>query len=340
MRRTTRLLAIAATGAALVATALPATAITGGQPTGDGSFRNVALITFYAKDFEDETVYYRYRCTGTLVSPTVVLTAAHCTYITGGATLVTFSPDVAPVAPPNNDPLLSPLPRAADDSATGPDGWGSSSTGFAHVGTTKGNQKYYDWYKLTYGTTLENPTYYSGTAYKHPDYSNFTDLKNWNDVGVIVLDQEVEGIGTAPVAPQGFLDQFTPKVLNKTVFTPVGYGTEVRKPVAGPQKPTPMSYPLIRRVTTSNGQKLTPQILQTNGNPNNNIGDGGTCFGDSGGPTFKDGYVVTVTSYGYTSNCRYLDGLQRIDIPGVADILADAIGDSGSVPANWELISR
>ena len=29
-----------------------------------------------------------------------------------------------------------------------------------------------------------------------------------------------------------------------------------------------MSYPLIRRYTTSPGQKLTPQILQLNGNPN------------------------------------------------------------------------
>lgn len=31
---------------------------------------------------------------------------------------------------------------------------------------------------------------------------------------------------------------------------------------------------------------------------------------------------VTVTSYGYTQNCRYLDGLQRVDIPIVQDWLA------------------
>jgi hypothetical protein len=31
---------------------------------------------------------------------------------------------------------------------------------------------------------------------------------------------------------------------------------------------------------------------------------------------------VTVTSYGYTSNCRYLGGLQRVDIPVVQDWLA------------------
>lgn len=43
----------------------------------------------------------------------------------------------------------------------------------------------------------------------------------------------------------------------------------------------------------------------------------GTCFGDSGGPVFLDGAIVGVTSYGYTDNCRYLGGYQRLDIPVV-----------------------
>ena len=34
------------------------------------------------------------------------------------------------------------------------------------------------------------------------------------------------------------------------------------------------------------------------------------------------GYVVADTSYGYTNNCRYLGGLQRIDIPVVQNWLA------------------
>ena len=53
-----------------------------------------------------------------------------------------------------------------------------------------------------------------------------------------------------------------------------------------------MTYPLIRRYVDMPGQKLTPQILQTNGNPNDNKGTGGTCFGDSGGPVFLDGEIV------------------------------------------------
>ena len=96
----------------------------------------------------------------------------------------------------------------------------------------------------------------------------------------------------------------------------------MRKPDSGKQKPTPQSYPLIRRVAYSPGQKLTPQIVQMNGNINDTRGTGGTCFGDSGGPSFVDGKLVTVTSYGYTDNCRYLGGYQRVDIPVVQDWLS------------------
>jgi hypothetical protein len=258
-------------------TAIAASAITGGQPDGEGH-PNVAMIAFYDPDG-------RFRCSATLVSPTVLVTAAHCTDGTVGKTAVTFDPVVAE-APP------SPLPVAANPAA------GYTSAELAAAG------------------------YLSGTAHTHPDYSDFTDLKNWNDVGVIVLDAPVTDRAPATVAPTSYLDRFTPNILNQTLFTSVGYGTEVRQADSGARKPTPQSYPIMRRVTEEKGQKLTPQILQVNGNENDPFGGGGTCFGDSGGPSFKGGYQVTVTSYGYTSNCRYLGGLQRIDIPVVQDWLA------------------
>ncbi|GGB73008.1 pterin-4-alpha-carbinolamine dehydratase [Knoellia flava TL1] len=273
-----RIAAAGVLAAGLVAgTALAASAITGGQPDGEGH-PNVGLIAFY-----DATG--RYRCTASLVTPTVLVTAAHCTDGTVGKTAVTFETKIAD-APP------SPLPVAKDTTA----GYTSAE--------------------------LKAAGYLSGTAHTHPAYSDFTDMKNWNDVGVIVLDEAVTGIAPVKVAPSGYLNRFTPRILNQTLFTSVGYGTEVRQAETGPRKPTPQSYPLLRRVTEEKGQKLTPQILQVNGNENDPFGGGGTCFGDSGGPTFKGGYQVTVTSYGYTSNCRYLGGLQRIDIPVVQDWLA------------------
>lgn len=273
---------LAVTAVALsVAGASPASAITGGQPDGE-EHPNVGLILAYGDDGG------RYRCSATLIEPTVLLTAAHCTDGTVGSTLVTFDSVVA-VAPP------APFPDAADPS----------------VGYTDAE--------------ITGAGYLSGTAATHPGYSDFTDVDNWNDVGLIVLDEPVTDIEPATIAPVGYLDQFASPALNRTLFEVVGYGTEVRKPEAGPQKPQPMSYPLIRRNTTSPGQKLTPQILQLQGNPNDNRGGGGTCFGDSGGPVFHGDYIVAVTSYTYTANCRYLGGYQRVDIPVVQDWLADEL---------------
>jgi len=280
MRRTLRKVALlaAATVTLSVAVASPAAAITGGEPDGN-RHPNVALISFY-----DEDDGLRYRCSATLISPTVLITAAHCTEGTAGSTLVTFESVIAEEPP-------SPLPVAADPT----------------VGYTP--------------EEIQAAGYISGTPIAHPEYSDFTDVDNWNDVGVVVLDEAVTGIEPATVAPENYLDEFAQPTLNRTIFELVGYGTEVRKPEAGPQKPAPMSYPLIRRYTTSPGQKLTPQILQLQGNPNDVRGGGGTCFGDSGGPVFLNGYLVGVTSYTYTSNCRYLGGYQRVDIPVVQDWL-------------------
>lgn len=257
-----------------------AVAITGGTPDGNGH-PSVGMIMFYEGGS-------RYRCTATLVTPTVLLTAAHCTMGTAGKTLVTFDSVIAE-APPNG------IPAASDPAA-----------GYLATDVSKDTTR----------------TWYAGQSAYHPQYSDFTDMANWNDVGVVVLDTPVAGITPSKIAPLNYLAQFAQPKLNSTLFTIVGYGTEVRKPDSGPQKPAPMSYPLIRRVAEAPGQKLTPQILQVNGNPNDIRGTGGSCFGDSGGPTFKDGYIVTVTSYGYTQNCRYLDGLQRVDIAVVQDWLA------------------
>ena len=256
---------------------VPALAITGGQPDGEGH-PNVAMIVFY-----DDAG--RFRCTATLASPTVLITAAHCTAGTLGKTAVTFQSVITETGP-------SPIPPAADPT----------------VGYT--------------ASELAADGLLSGTAHAHPDYSNFTDVNNWNDVGVIKLDSPVTGITPAQLTPLNYLEQFNPPKLRKTLFTVVGYGTEVRKLNGTTGKPTPMSYPLIRRVTDSPGQKLDPQLLQLNGNIHDTAGGGGTCFGDSGGPVLKNGYIVADTSYVYTNNCRYLGGFQRLDIPSVQNWLA------------------
>ena len=74
----------------------------------------------------------------------------------------------------------------------------------------------------------------------------------------MVLDEPVTGIAPAALADPGRLDLIAASQLRKTLFTAVGYGTEVRKPDAGPQKPTPMSYPLIRRYVEMPGPEADP----------------------------------------------------------------------------------
>ncbi len=258
-------------------------ASTGGTRDTANVYSNVGLILAYGDDGG------RYRCSATLITPTVLLTAAHCTDGTVGKTLVDFDPVIAEQPP-------APFPAAADPAA------GYTSAEIAAAG------------------------FRAGTARTHPAYSDFTDLDNWNDVGVVVLDSPATGVKTSPVAGVGTLDRIKKSDLSKTLFRAVGYGTEVRKPESGPQKPTPFDFPLVRRYVDMPGQKLTPQILQTNGNPNDNKGTGGTCFGDSGGPVFYGGQVVAVTSYGYTDNCRYLGGYQRVDITAAQEWLATVTG--------------
>ena len=60
----------------------PAGAISGGDLDGN-DHPNVAMIVFYQPDG-------RFRCSATLVSPTVLVTAAHCTEGVRGKTIVTL----------------------------------------------------------------------------------------------------------------------------------------------------------------------------------------------------------------------------------------------------------
>ena len=156
-----RVSAVAAAAAAVVlATAAPAGAITGGTFDAENSYDNVGLIAFY-----DDGV--RYRCSATLVSPTVLLTAAHCTFGVEGGTVVTFDNDL-------NDDGPAPLPVAADPAA-----------GYAPSDAPAG--------------------WYFGEGETHPRYSDFADMKNWNDVGVVVLAAPITDIAPAPLAPTNHL---------------------------------------------------------------------------------------------------------------------------------------
>jgi len=187
-----RLRVLAIVLSALVALGLqsPAMAITGGTADGD-AHPNVAAILAYSPEG-------RFLCTATLIRPTVLLTAGHCTDGVTGRVLVDFDSVIA------EEP---PLPFAAAD----PD------QGFttAEIAAT-GHQ--------------------AGTAYTYPGFDDFADAKNPNDVGVVVLDEPAPVAPTA-LAPVGTLDAIDQSALSKSDFTLVGYGAEVRKAGTGPAAP-------------------------------------------------------------------------------------------------------
>jgi trypsin len=280
MKRTAAL-ALAALAASL-GTVGTAWAITGGELDGN-AHPNVAMIVFYQPDG-------RFRCTATLVSPTVLVTAAHCTDGVLGKSIVTFD-SVAPAT----------SPRAADDS--GPD------DGISEIG---------------YQAPV--PNWLTGTPHAHPLWDGEFRLNDLHDVGVVVLDRPYLGVAAAQLPPANYLDGLANGNggLNKQTFTLVGYGVFVEKPPDGKQKPQDVSD-RTRRFTTAVGQNLSSQTLKLAENEKDSRAGGGSCLGDSGGPVFHSGLLVGDTSFGAGQFCRSAGSHYRLDTADARSFLDDYV---------------
>ena len=152
------------------------------------------------------------------------------------------------------------------------------------------------------------------TSFPHPEYDDRAFYIH--DAGVIELDQAQPGpYATIPTAD--YLQKYAGR-RNEHRFEVVGYGLERAHPV--------FEFGGDSRL------KAEPRLLNLVSNPkktyiqlSNNPVTGGTCFGDSGGPTFDDTnslLVVAVTSFGYSPNCTGVGGAYRLDQPDDLAFLA------------------
>ncbi len=149
-------------------------------------------------------------------------------------------------------------------------------------------------------------TLHAGTAVPHPSFA-CCGANDTFDIAVVVLDAEVTG-SPAPIASPGFLGQMSMAALRSAQFTAVGYGgvRETRKTAfQGIVDPEGVRSYAHQSALSLTGAWLTLSMNQA-------TGDGGTCYGDSGGPHFLGNIVVSITVTGDTP-CKATDKTYRID---------------------------
>lgn len=153
---------------------------------------------------------------------------------------------------------------------------------------------------------------YTGTFHGDPLYSGVQ--SDPNDIAVVELDKAVKDITPATLPAAGSLS----KLSTTQTFTSVGYGAyEVTNQPGGHQ----YLYNDVRMVTTGTPNATNPAWLRISMNPA--TGNGGTCYGDSGGPNFlgASGTVAGITITG-DAVCRATNVVYRLDTASARSFLS------------------
>jgi secreted trypsin-like serine protease len=268
------LLLVAACVAAL--TVLPGSArgITGNYvPDNEHPF--VGLVAFYDADGN-----FMWRCSGSLLTDRVFLTAGHCTDQDAEESPVMariwFEQDVGGQYNPPSVPV---------DPRTGyPD-------------------------RCIEG----DPLCVTSTLLFDFGFDNFAGFPNIHDVGLIILpeDQAVELPEYGVLAPAGFLDSLSADALKAATFTVAGYGVSRTNPAQTTSfRQRLMALTKLTNPNLNASRNTAGFNLQLSSAPGG--GRGGTCFGDSGGPTFYGDYssnvIVGVNSWLFGFNRQTCGG--------------------------------
>lgn len=143
------------------------------------------------------------------------------------------------------------------------------------------------------------------------------------DIGVLILQSNVKGITPATLPTCGLLDQLAARNgLKSAVFTAAGYGLQNR--VVGHGVPYFQDVnPIPRMYSFSSFNSLNGGYIRLSQNPA--TGNGGTCFGDSGGPNFLtvngQQILVAITITG-DSVCQSTNVDYRLDTPSAQGFLS------------------
>src|SRR5829696_7820965 len=236
--------------AALLLVVAPAHAITYGQLDGSNHPNVGGLVA--ASAYSDGTWLY---CSGTLISPTVFLTAAHCAE-DSPRVHVTFDPAYA-----QGDKL------------------------------------------------------YAGTFHADPQYNQAQ--SDPHDIAVVVLDKPVRDLAPARLPEAGSLDGLS----GTQMFTSVGYGAyAVPRGPGGHQ----FLYDDVRMVATGTLNSINPSWLRISMNAT--TGNGGTCYGDSGGPNFLgDTDVIAAITITGDAICRSTNVVYRLDTESARTFLGQFV---------------
>jgi secreted trypsin-like serine protease len=263
MSKTLRLKIVAlACGLAAVLTATTS-AITFGEPDGTRHPNVGALVADWNSDSPGPDAF----CTGTLVSPTLFLTAAHCMYgwDEGTEFWVTFSPTY-------------------DEDAAVPAG-------------------------LVF---VSDFTFHEG-------FAQVGDGADAHDIAIVTL-ASAQSATPALLPTLGLLNTFSQQQLRQLGFTTVGYGIARNSKEGGPHSLIDQTTRLVAQQTLLS-LRPTWLLLSMNASTNN----GGTCYGDSGGPHFLGGMtsnlVVSLTVTG-DRWCRATDTTYRLDTPSAQEFLS------------------
>lgn len=275
MRKLSTLAAGLAAGLALMVT--PAGAITGNFQK-DFVHQYVGLIVFYDADGQ-----FMWRCSGSLIAPTVFLTAGHCT---------------------EQDAAESPVSARV---------WFRQDAGVEFNGVIDPDTGY----PTTCITNDARVDDVCVTSHKLYDYGfdNFAGFPNHRDVGIAILDAPVTRLGFAQLPAPNLVTTLAARMKKNDIWlTSSGYGISDVKPVVVSFRERLMTDGYVVNL---HNQTTAGFNIQSTANPGG--GKGGTCSGDSGGPVLLRGTntIVSLTSFGKNANCAGLDFSYRVDQPDV-----------------------